>query len=85
MSVYDGKYTREAQILSLLKHENIVGYFAILENELGTYDILLEIGSGITLAGALHRKQLVADRQKHSTIRQISDGLAYLHERGILH
>ena len=80
----DGQYSREAVILSKVKHENIVRFFTIRENHLGTYDIVLELGCGVTLAGALYRGSLT-DSWKQSTIYQISNGLAYLHRLGIIH
>ena len=81
----DRRYLQEAQALSQVSHDNIVGFFGILGNDSGTYDIMMEIIYGTSLAIALHRKQLRTMQQKCSTIDQISNGVAHLHERGILH
>ena len=75
----------EVEILSQLSHGNILKFFGTRTNPLGTADIVLELAEGVTLARALFQRRNLTDSWKRLTIYQISDGLAYLHERNIIH
>ena len=81
---YSSDFQREAELLMSLRHENIIKSFGYLSNEEGTLDILLELCLGGSLAGALYHEKLKND-WKCSAILQLSSGLAYLHQVGILH
>ena len=81
------RFWREARVLATLEHPAIVRIFDVLEDESGDW-IVMELVEGMTLAELL--RESPPDEGLGLVVsldygRQIADGLAAAHERGIVH
>lgn len=80
----DSFLQREITILRQLRHPHIVNMLDIFESS-DSYQIVMEFLSG----GSLHDKMIETDAFDESEVRhlmrQILDGLAYIHSKGIVH
>lgn len=74
---------QEISLLSQFEHENIVQYLGTDKDEEKLY-IFLELVTKGSLA-QLYQKYLLQDSQVSAYTRQILQGLAYLHERNVVH
>ncbi|XP_041431903.1 striated muscle preferentially expressed protein kinase-like isoform X2 [Xenopus laevis] len=75
---------RERDILSKLRHERIVYFYDAFEKR-NALVIVMELCSQEELLERLTRKLTVSESEIRSFIRQILDGLDYLHHKNILH
>lgn len=76
---------RELDILRLVNHHNIVRLFDLFDHEDRLY-FVLEYMSGGALYEVISSKNIQFNEEKASLIvRDILQGLAYLHEKGIVH
>jgi serine/threonine-protein kinase len=77
------RFAAEVETLGQLSHPNIVALFGH-----GFFDdtpwIAMELIEGITLDQLIHAIELSADQYLH-LIREISQGLTYVHANGLLH
>lgn len=73
------RFTREAQFLASLNHPNIAGIYGVEERAL-----VMELVEGRTLAECIAAGPIPIG-EAVAIARQITDALAYAHERGIIH
>uniref|UniRef100_A0A0N4ZTF7 Serine/threonine-protein kinase PLK n=1 Tax=Parastrongyloides trichosuri TaxID=131310 RepID=A0A0N4ZTF7_PARTI len=78
------KMNQEVEIHSNLNHKNIVNIFQFFEDVDHIY-LVLELCSNKTLMELHLRRKIVTDPEARYFIKQVVDGVAYLHERGIIH
>ena len=74
---------REAQLLASLNHPNIAHIYG-LEEVGGTACIVMELVEGDTLSDRLQKGPLSVD-EAVAVAKQIAEGLAAAHERGVIH
>ena len=77
------RFRHEAQAAARLNHPNIVQIFHILETELGDA-IVMEMVEGRPLSTLIHAKEISPAEIVHWG-RQIAEGLAEAHTKGIVH
>ena len=75
---------REARALASLSHPSIVPIYDLLEDESGTW-IVMELVPGPTLAELVRGSGGLETRRALGLAKQIAEGLAEAHEKGILH
>ncbi|CAG8750717.1 10966_t:CDS:10, partial [Dentiscutata erythropus] len=75
---------REITLLEELQHENIVQYLGSQYEE-GTFNIFLEYVPGGSVATMLNNYGPLEEQLIQSFVRQILQGLNYLHEKDIIH
>jgi serine/threonine protein kinase len=78
---------REMHLLSTLRHQHIVAYYgAMADTQSMTVKIFMELVTGGSL-GDLVREMVEPLKQETAVgfLRKIIDGLAFIHDRGILH
>lgn len=85
----DGKgkteiFYNESGILRNLDHKNIVKYYGVIEHE-DSVGILMEHVSGGTVRKLIAEKGPLREETIQKFSQQILEGLAYLHERQIMH
>src|SRR5215467_14076562 len=74
---------REAQLLASLNHPNIAQIYG-LEEVGGTACIVMELVEGDTLSDRLQKGPLSIE-EATNVAKQIAEGLAAAHERGVIH
>lgn len=79
------RFQREAKLLSIARHEHLVGVHAIGETEDGYLFLILERLTGETLADRLTHGPRLSWQQAATIALELADGLGALHERGIVH
>lgn len=77
-------FQKEARIIASLNHENILGIYDF-EERYKTVFIIMEYLNGESLQNLLQRLRIIPPALAISYIYQICDGLAYAHEKGIIH
>ena len=75
---------KEVQILSEVKHENVVKFFDFLE-DINNYYIFMEYCEGDRLQSLIERPKLLSVSFVKTVFKQIIDALVFLHEKGIAH
>lgn len=78
------RFAREAQLLSELRHENIVAYIAHGQTLQGQRFLAMEWLHGETLAQRLSRQPLTLS-ESLLMISRVAEALAFAHRRGIIH
>jgi serine/threonine protein kinase len=76
---------QEARLLSLLRHEHVVGVRDLGETDDGWLYLVLDRLAGETLAERLARPPRLAWREAAAIALELCDGLAALHAHGIVH
>ncbi len=79
-----GRFQREAELASRLRHENLVAVYGIYEVE-GRTALLMELVEGETLAARIARRGRLPEDEVVALARGIAAGLAYAHKSGIVH
>lgn len=80
-----GRFEREAKLLSLLNHENIVGVIdAGVDSVRGQY-LVLELVNGKTLADYLDKQVTINTPLLVSLVEQLARGLHHAHQQKIVH
>jgi tRNA A-37 threonylcarbamoyl transferase component Bud32 len=77
------RFSREAQALARLSHQNIVTVFDFGEAD-GLYYLMMEYVDGMTLRGLLHGSKL-APEQALAIVPRICEALQFAHEHGVVH
>jgi len=77
------RFRREAQVLASLNHPNVGSIYG-LEEANGVTVLVLELVEGPTLADCIDRGAMPV-QQVLEIARQVSDAVAYAHERGVTH
>ncbi len=78
------RFEREGRILSRLVHPNIVQLYTLFEED-GNYFMVMEYAEGITLKALLENSGLLPEARAMGIFRQLADGLAYAHSKGVVH
>ena len=78
------RFLREAETAAQLNHPNIVDIYAVDEAEGIVYFVMAYI-TGDNLAKRLHEHGTLGVEETRRTLRDVSDALAYAHERGVIH
>uniref|UniRef100_A0A7E4VEU3 Mitogen-activated protein kinase kinase kinase n=1 Tax=Panagrellus redivivus TaxID=6233 RepID=A0A7E4VEU3_PANRE len=80
------KAQTEAKLMSSLKHENIVGFYAVIKTP-ETLGLLLELMSGGSMTDLLHNQPHIHYYVNHvfSWAHQITKALSYIHSKHYLH
>jgi serine/threonine-protein kinase len=73
------RFTREAQVLASLNHQNIAAIYGVEDNA-----IVMELVEGPTLAERIAQGPMTMD-EALPLVRQIVDALEYAHDKGIVH
>ncbi len=77
-------FHKEARIIASLNHENILDIYDY-EERYKTVFIIMEYLDGESLQDLLQRLRVISSALAISIIYQICEGLAYAHEKGIVH
>jgi eukaryotic-like serine/threonine-protein kinase len=78
------RFLAEARLAGSLVHENIIGFYDYGEQD-GRSFLVMEYFDGESLGGAIRGWRTGDLRNKLLIARQISNGLAYVHSKGIIH
>ncbi|QDT05056.1 Serine/threonine-protein kinase PrkC [Rubripirellula lacrimiformis] len=79
------RFQHEAKTAAAMHHSNIVPIFGIGEND-GTHYLVMQLVRGESLDRQIKSEKATFDFGRSAKIaRQISDGLAYAHDCGVLH
>eukprot|EP00118_Oscarella_pearsei_P006533 m.29659 g.29659 ORF g.29659 m.29659 type:complete len:148 (+) comp31207_c1_seq1:43-486(+) len=80
------KLQAEVGLLRSLKHRNIVGYRATsFDEDTNTVNIFMEFVPGGSISSLLQRFGPVQESVFRNYCRQILNGVAYLHTKGVVH
>lgn len=79
-----GRFRREAELASRLRHPNLVAVYGIYELQ-GRPALLMELVDGRTLADHIAAHGPLPETELVSIARGIASGLAYAHASGIVH
>jgi hypothetical protein len=79
-----GRFRREAELASRLRHENVVAVYGIAEMT-GRTALLMELVEGPTLAAHLARAGTLQEPELVAYARGIASGLAFAHGSGVIH
>src|SRR5262245_181110 len=78
------RFVQEAQSVGSLAHRNITTIFDFGEHEGQSY-IVMEYVEGVTLAEQIHESVPIALWRKLEIVEELSAGLDYAHNKGIVH
>ncbi|HEX4592961.1 MAG TPA: serine/threonine-protein kinase, partial [Bryobacteraceae bacterium] len=78
------RFLAEARLIGSLVHENIIGFYDY-GDEAGHPFLVMEYFDGESLGAAIRGWRTGDLRNKLLIARQISNGLAYVHSKGIIH
>lgn len=78
------RFRREARMVANLAHPNIVTIYDFGDQD-GLLYMVMELLEGHDLAGVLRRRDLAGLDEKLSLFEQICDGMAFAHERQLVH
>jgi len=78
------RFLREAETAAQLSHPNIVPIYTVDEQE-GLVFFVMAYISGDNLAKRLHERGVLTVDETRRILREVSDALAYAHDRGVVH
>ncbi|XP_045470842.1 serine/threonine-protein kinase polo [Harmonia axyridis] len=78
------KITQEIQIHQSLRHKNIVGFYGFFEDQHNIY-IVLELCKKRSMMELHKRRKALTEPETRYYMKQILQGVTYLHERRIIH
>jgi serine/threonine protein kinase len=76
--------TRELKILSFIRHPNLINCYGFFSDNENVY-ILMELCSGGHLFKQIQNKRRLEESEAAYIIRQVCEGVRYLHSQLILH
>jgi serine/threonine protein kinase len=79
-----GRFIREIQLLASLHHPNITALHTAFRHD-GELIMVMEFVEGMTLSAKLGASPMMMLGMSLNYIQQVLSGLAYAHERGIIH
>lgn len=79
------RFRREAKLAGSLDHHNIVGMVDIGETSDGLCYLVMEYAPGATLYDLILQSAPLPTEQVIAIMRQLCDGLAHAHDRGLIH
>jgi len=83
-SSFIGNFYKEAQIIASLNHPNILNIYDF-EERYKTVFIIMEYLDGESLQDLLQRLRVIPPGLAITYVHQVCEGLAYAHEKGIIH
>ncbi|XP_071956905.1 hormonally up-regulated neu tumor-associated kinase-like [Antedon mediterranea] len=75
---------REAKLLQLIRHPNIVKLYEVLETD-NYYYMAMELCSGGPLLNQLGKDKRMKETEVRHYVRQITSAVGYMHQAGIIH
>jgi len=78
------RFLREAETAAQLSHPNIVPIYTVDEQEQLVFFVMAYI-NGDNLAKRLHERGVLTTDETRRILREVSDALAYAHDRGVVH
>ncbi|KAJ3657246.1 hypothetical protein Zmor_016258 [Zophobas morio] len=78
------KMTQEIHIHQSLKHKNVVGFYSFFEDTFNIY-IVLELCRKRSMMELQKRRKLLTEPETRFYMKQILQGVSYLHHRRIIH
>ena len=78
------RFTREAQLLASLNHQNIAQIYGVEPGHAGTHVLVMELVDGVTLAERISQGRVPVD-EALAIARQVAAALEAAHDRGIIH
>ena len=81
---FRGKFIREARMIASLEHPNIVRVIDVFEENNTAYYVMENLPGG-SLADKVKKGGPLSEAQAEKYIREVSDALAYVHERKTVH
>jgi serine/threonine protein kinase len=79
------RFVREARAAARVKHEHVVGVYAVCEPAGGLPYLVLEYLAGPTLAELLRARRRLPAREAAEVVAQAADGVAAAHAAGLVH
>src|SRR5262245_6608869 len=79
------RFTREAELAGWLHHRNVVGVVDAGETPDGLHYLVMEFVDGTTLYDLISQTAPMPATRVCALVRQLCDGLAHAHERGLIH
>jgi len=79
------RFRNEAQAIARLNHQNIVRIYDMNQTSDGRPFYTMDLLSGQSLADYLNGQGTISVADALIVFRQVCDGLAYAHERGVIH
>src|SRR5262249_2966863 len=79
------RFTREAELAGSLHPPNVVGVVDAGETPEGLHYLVMEYVDGITLYDLISDAAPMPAPRVCALVRQLCDGLAHAHERGLIH
>jgi len=80
-----GRFLREARVLSLLHHPNLLTIYDFGRTESGQLYLITEFLAGRTLREHLEEREALDEATVLDVVRQVADGLEAMHARGVVH
>ena len=77
------RFVREAEVAGTLRHRNVVGVIDVGETDDGVHYLVMELADGPSLGHLLGAP--LPPARAIALIKQLCDGLAHAHERGLIH
>jgi tetratricopeptide (TPR) repeat protein len=78
------RFMREARSAARLNHPNVITVYELGE-ESGRTFIVMELLEGVPLSRVIERQPPASLREKLAIMIQVCDGLAFAHQRGVVH
>lgn len=82
---FEARFMQEGKITSQLSHPNIIGIHDIGFTSYGAPYLVMDFESGPTLADILAKEKQIKESYARPLFKQIVDGLAHAHARGVVH
>lgn len=84
-ATFEARFMQEGKITSQLSHPNIIGIHDIGFTSYGAPFLVMDFESGPTLADILAKEKQIKESYARPLFKQIVDGLAHAHSRGVVH
>ena len=81
----EGRFRREARLAASLSHRNVVRIFDLVENEDGSFVLVMELLRGASLGQYLKTRSGLSTKEAVALALPVLAGLAHVHERGMVH
>jgi polo-like kinase 1 len=78
------KMTQEIQIHQSLRHKHVVGFYSFFEDNFNIY-IVLELCRKRSMMELQKRRKIITEPETRFYMRQILQGVSYLHQKRIIH
>jgi serine/threonine-protein kinase len=79
------RFVREARAAARVRHDHVVGVYAVADPPDGPPYLVMEYLAGPTLAALIRARQRLEPRQAAALCAEVADGLAAAHAAGLVH